>query len=307
MTDALPLVRKLQAEAANPGNASVTNLLRTAKIAATKLNATDALVWIDRELNGYMKVKVEDLPPYRQLIGIPQAYHPQYGWQPIHFRNAKTQEAFSLAPVGMALGPIEKTVNEASGDFAFPYPPAVKVELQQAIQQTFPYLTDLQISLERGQLWNIVDQVRNLILNWALELEKAGVLGEDMHFSEQEKGQAEPVTQQFFIQNVGVFGNVTNQASVTNQQTATAKIDLDLGQVSDLLAQVRAALPQLPEKTQETARPVIETIDRELKVEKPNPTKLREALGSLRKIGEGAAGNLTAQGIIAMVRAILGA
>jgi hypothetical protein len=247
MSDALPLVRKLQAEAANP-DASVTNLLRTAKIAATKLNATDALVWIDRELNGYMKVKVEDLPPYRQLIGIPKGYHPYYGWQPIHFGNAKTAEAFSLAPIGMALGAIEKTVNEASGDFSFPYPPEVKVELRQAIQQRIPFLPDLQISLERGQLWNIVDQVRNLILNWALELEKAGVLGEDMHFSEQEKGQAEPVTQQFFIQNVGVFGNVTDQASVTNQQTATAKIDLDLGQVSDLLAQVRAALPQLQKR-----------------------------------------------------------
>jgi hypothetical protein len=106
---------------------------------------------------------------------------------------------------------------------------------------------------------------------------------------------------------VGVVGNVTDQASVTNQQTATAKIDLDFGQISDFLARVRAALPQLPEKAQETARPVIETIDRELKTEKPNSSKIREALGSLRKIAEGIAGNLTAQGIIAMVKAILGA
>jgi hypothetical protein len=111
MTDTLPLVRKLQAEAASP-DASVTNLLRMAKIAAMKLRATDALVWIDQELNGYMKVKVEDLPPYRQLIGIPKGYHPHYGWQPIQFQNATTEKAFSLAPISMALGAIEKTVNE---------------------------------------------------------------------------------------------------------------------------------------------------------------------------------------------------
>ena len=48
MNAALPLIRKLQAEAANP-DASVTNLLRMAKIAATKLNLKDALVWIDSE------------------------------------------------------------------------------------------------------------------------------------------------------------------------------------------------------------------------------------------------------------------
>jgi AbiTii len=161
--------------------------------------------------------------------------------------------------------------------------------------------------IERSQLWNIIEQVRNLILNWALELEKAGVLGEDMHFSEQEKGEAKPVTQQFIIQNVGVLGNVTDQATVTNQQTATAKIELDLGQVRDFLSQARAALPQLPEKAQKEIRPVLETIERELKTEKPNSSKIRPALGSLRKIGEGVASNLTAQGIIAMVKAIVGA
>src|SRR5260221_184148 len=136
---------------------------------------------------------------------------------------------------------------------------------------------------------------------------KDGVVGEEMHFSEQEKGEAEPVTQQFIIQNVGVLGSVTDQASVTNQQTATAEIELDFGQVSDFLTQARTALPQLPQKAQEAARPLLETIDGELKAEKPNSSKIREALGSLRKIGEGIAGNLTAQGIIAMVKAIVGA
>jgi len=164
---------------------------------------------------------------------------------------------------------------------------------------------DVQISIQRAQLWNIVEQVRNLILNWSLELEKAGVLGEDMHFSEQEKGDAKPVTQQFIIQNVGVLGNVSDQASVTNQQTA--KIELDLEQVRDFLRQARAALPQLPEKAQEAVRPVLETINRELEAEKPNSSKIRAAFGSLRKIGEGIAGNLTAQGIIAMVKMIVGA
>jgi len=189
------------------------------------------------------------------------------------------------------------------GNYAFPYRPEEKI----AIQQSLRFRVDVQISIQRAQLWNIVEQVRNLILNWSLELEKAGVLGEDMHFSEQEKGDAKPVTQQFIIQNVGVLGNVSDQASVTNQQTATAKIELDLGQVRDFLRQARAALPQLPEKAQEAIRPVLETIDCELEAEKPNSSKIRAAFGSLRKIGEGIAGNLTAQGIIAMVKMIVGA
>jgi len=303
MTAALPLIRKLQAEAANP-DASVTNLLRMAKIAATKLNLNDALVWIDRELEGYMHLKVEDLPPYRRLTGTPKGYNPYHGWQPIQFRDAKTAEYLSQAPIGLSLGAIEKSVREPSGgEYAFPYPP----ELKTKVQNRLAYPVDVHIAIECSQLWNIVEQVRNLILNWSLELEKVGVLGEDMHFSEQERGDAKPVTQQFIIQNVGVLGNVSDQASVTNQQTATAKIELDLEQVRDFLRQARAALPQLPEKAQEAIRPVLETIDRELEAEKPNSSKIRAAFGSLRKIGEGIAGNLTAQGIIAMVKMIVGA
>jgi hypothetical protein len=65
-------------------------------------------------------------------------------------------------------------------------------------------------------------------------------------------------------------------------------------------------LPQLPKSTQEEVRPVLEALDGELKKEKPNPSKIREMLASVRKVGEGVTGNLIAQGIIAMVKAILG-
>jgi hypothetical protein len=44
-------------------------------LAATKLNLKEALVWIDRELNGYVDLKVKDLPPYRRRISIPEGYN----------------------------------------------------------------------------------------------------------------------------------------------------------------------------------------------------------------------------------------
>src|SRR5262249_3990831 len=157
---------------------------RTAKIAATKLNLKDALVWIDRELNGYMDLKVEDLPPYRRLMGIPEAYNPVHGWQPIQFPDTKPADIISEAYIGWPLGAIEKSVGERSGgNYALPYRPELKISIQQSIG----FRVDVHISIQRAQLWNIVEQVRNLILNWSLELEKVGVLGEAMHFSAQEK------------------------------------------------------------------------------------------------------------------------
>jgi hypothetical protein len=76
-------------------------------LAATKLNLKEALVWIDRELNGYMDLKVKDLPPYRRPISIPEGYNPVHGWQPIQFQSRKTADICSQANIGIALGAIE--------------------------------------------------------------------------------------------------------------------------------------------------------------------------------------------------------
>ena len=159
----------------------------------------------------------------------------------------------------------------------------------------------MQIAIARAQLSNIVEQVRNLILNWSLELEKAGILGEHMQFSEQEKGDAKPLTQQFIIQNVGVLGNVTDHATVENQLSATATIQLDLGEVRNFLKQATAALPQLPRSDQEKIGPLLTDLNGELNKTSPDRSRLREMLSSVRKIAEGATGSLTAQGIIAMI------
>jgi hypothetical protein len=169
MSKSLPLIRKIQADAAST-EGSVTSLLRMAKIAATKLNLPDALAWIDRELNGYMDLPVKDLPPYRKLSGIPKGYNPYHGWQPLVFPDAKTAEALSAAPIGMALGAIEQSIsNREGGSFSFPYPPELKLQVQRSL--SFP--ADVHIEINYAQLCNIVDQVRNLILDWSLELEKS--------------------------------------------------------------------------------------------------------------------------------------
>jgi hypothetical protein len=300
MSDLQSLIGKLQAEAITP-DSSVTNLLRVAKIVATKLKLEDALVWIDRELNGYMELKTGDLPAYRRLSGTPKGYNPYHGWQPIHFQDPATAKYLSEAPIGEALGAIEETIRgKPKGTYTFPYPPETRTKVQRAI--SFP--ADVHIELSYGQLWNIVDQVKNLILNWALELEKAGILGENMQFSEREQDDAQPITQQFIIQNVGVLGNVGDQASVTNQQSAA---EMNIGQLAEFVRSARLAISSLPESAERAVSPLLDTIEVELKNKKnPSVSKIRECLTSFRKICEGAAGSVTAQGLIAMARAILG-
>lgn len=140
-----------------------------------------------------------------------------------------------------------------------------------------------------------------MVLDWTLKLEKAGVLGEEMVFSEADRGKAIPVTQQFFIQNAGVVGNVGGHASVANTQSSHVVVNSEA--IADLVSRVRPLLPALPEEVASRLLPVLSDLENS----GSDQTKTRELLSSARTIAEGAAGNLVASGIVSAIGAILGA
>jgi hypothetical protein len=298
-----PVVIRLQAEAADQA-VPVATLLRTAKIVATKLGLDDALVWIDAELTGYMQAKGEDLPSYRRLRGNLMGWNPYHGWQPVLFpEGTDIHPVFYEAPIGTSIGEIEagnvRRRQESQG--AFNLDAARKATILSAL--TGPK-TDVALFLPPASMEGILEAVRNLVLDWALKLEKAGVLGDGMMFSETDKKKAAPVTQQFIIQNAGVVGNVTDNATVSNVQSAS--VHISAAAVSDLVAQIRPVLPTLPEETAQNLSPILKDLETEA-AGKADQSKLRQLLGAARNIAEGAAGNLVAIGIVAAIAAILGA
>ena len=110
-----PLILQIQ-QAALDSKSSVTDALRRAKIACVKLELTEFGNWVELELNGYMDKKVEELPQYRKLHGIPEAFNPYQGWNPIIFQEPEQQKMWSLAPIGMSIAALE--------DFSSPRNPA---------------------------------------------------------------------------------------------------------------------------------------------------------------------------------------
>jgi hypothetical protein len=301
MTKTLPLVRQLQAEAIDP-DVPVSKLLRLAKVIATKLNQEDALKWINGELDGYMDGVATDVPQYRLLGGQPKGYNPYHGWQTIQFEDAKTAKTFSTVPLGQSIGSLEKDLTKGDrGSFIFAYPP----EMAKAVRESIHFPVEVAVFLSEGSLWGIVEAVRNLVLNWSLDLEKAGILGAEMTFTAEEREQAAPVTQQFFIQNVGVLGHVSDNAKVKNKQSATVTINAK--DAERFAKQAFAAFGQLPSGVKPQLAPVLNEIRREASKEKPEQSKLRDLLVSARSIAEQAAGNLAASGIIAAIGKLLGA
>lgn len=163
---------------------------------------------------------------------------------------------------------------------------------------------DATIFLSESQGWGVLEAVRNLVLNWSLALEKAGVLGDDMVFTDEEKQQADPVTTKIIIHSLGILGNVSDAAHVEITQVAASRLDLD--GVRDFLAQAKQASPLLPDDAGKALKPVLEEIDLETKRAKPDQSKLRALLQSARAIGENISGNVIASGIVTMLGKLLG-
>jgi len=300
MKDILPLVIQLQKDAVD-NKASVAGLLRIAKVIATKLSQKDALEWIDLELSGYMNAKSEDLPNYRKLQGTLKSFNSYRGWETVRFANAEMAKRYSYAPMGEAIGSMETALlGNEQRQLAF----SLSAEQRTFLLEKIEYAEDVQLLLSNNQLWAIIDKVRNLILNWSLELERAGILGADMTFTEKEKEEAKEITQQFIIQNVGVIGNVGDQAVVTNNQTASAEIEID--KVKGFISEVQKLLEIMPKELRADIEPMINDLKAEVKNKQKDSSKIKVLLNSVKSVCEGAAGSLMAQGILSGIKSILG-
>lgn len=98
----LPLILQIQADTLD-SKASLTDALRKAKLACSKLGLTEFGKWIDKEMDGYVDATVDDLPEYRKLYGTPEGFNPYHGWRPIVFETSATLRAFSLAPISSSI------------------------------------------------------------------------------------------------------------------------------------------------------------------------------------------------------------
>lgn len=76
----------------------------------------------------------------------------------------------------------------------------------------------------------ILDEIRNLVLEWAISLEKLGVKGDGLSFSDLEKERAHGVSLHVngnvTIQSLGQSGGQTNQASGTNAHLNNHSLDM---------------------------------------------------------------------------------
>ncbi|WP_367165976.1 hypothetical protein [Kosakonia cowanii] len=216
-----PMVIRFQRMAMS-NETTTPDLLRMAKAIAVKLQLKDVCEWIDYELNGYPpKVTV---PDYRITRGKLLGRNPQRGLIPMEVSNAKQEEKLSTVHIGAPVSELAMAYSMPNAIMDFPF----SSEFSNSLQLNQPEFLRFPILRRIGQtkMLNVVEQVRNRLLDWSLALEQQGILGENLQFSQQDKNRAPMTTNHFNfngnINNAGVIGADNHDFKQQNTLQITA-------------------------------------------------------------------------------------
>lgn len=163
---------------------------------------------------------------------------------------------------------------------------------------TTPLPTKYVVMFSIHLLNEIIDKVKNCLLEWTLTLEKRGIKGDDMVFNQSETDAAQNIPQQ--INNY--YGTVINgtvektQISSGNNNSLSLQADSTISITGEILQSLENE--KLSEDDLECAKELVKDIETKIE-EKKNPNIIKVALNGLKEFLIGVGANVTADLIIA--------
>lgn len=299
------LVEELQRDALSP-QVALVDLLRKALVVAKKLNVADFERWITEELNGYPSTDdYTAYPEYRILHGEVRAAVPGR-YISVIFTGpdaARWNHVYSRMPTARPIAELESLVQAHPDGLIISYTPEVQVQLMKGAGCPEPPA----LHVPTHQLMGVLNSVKNIVLEWALRLEKDGIVGQGMSFSAEEKATASSIY--YHVNNF--HGAITGSAIQAGSPGATQSFQaagLDAAAVTGALRELLAASGRLglsPERRNELEADA-QTIIAQVESPAPKRVILTEAARSLRTVLEGAAGNILASGALEKLGPLLG-
>lgn len=294
------LVLELQKELLDSG-CDVFHALRKAHVIAVKLKLNDFDRWIQNELNGY-KGNYKDVPDYRQMKGQLKAKNPYHGWIPIMFSDNKTENALSCMPAYESLAELlEVKKGSKDGNFFYGFP----AEQSQMIikMSNMPVPMQIGLFISTHHIAEVVERVRNCLLEWTLKLEAEGILGEGMMFNQEERTTAQTIPQQ--INNY--YGTVVN-GDIRNSQVVSGNnntISYNAGDAANAIKEIRKSLEceKISENDMESAIEILEDISDKIGQDK-KPGIIKAALVGLKDFALTVGADVTAALIAAKIQGL---
>ena len=273
------VVLELQKEITK-SDCDIVSALRRAHIVASKLGLKDFDQWIVNELNGYKSQ--DDIPEYRTVPGQLKAFNPYNGWILVSLSEPSIEDIICHPKLDNSISEILSLCNGDGHN--------IVITLSAEIQKTLNDMSDAPIHMQmaihvsKTAAADIVEKVKNTLLEWTLELEAKGIIGKGMSFSEQEREIAKSLPPQVNI-NYGST-NIINGSIEKLQANAGGSINayFDLEQVKSGIDEIEDSINTSDELSQEDKNEAIELLtDIKKKIEgNKKDTVIKAALVGLK-------------------------
>jgi hypothetical protein len=237
----MSLLRDIQSAAVS-STIPVGELLRQCKILSARLGSRELAEWVEHELNGYPNK--DALPEYRILSNLESAGHfVGLGGSgaknvpiPLSCLPEEWQGWVRTEYLLDGIGAYEQLLRkEGEGTFRVPWPADFLRHYGGEFYQHMNCLQAWKI-IPRGGIIRLVDAIRNRVLGFALEIEKANPGAGDAAVN-SEPVPAQVVSQVF---NTQIYGSVGNVASGSTNVSQAAEINVSQGDSAQLESALRA-------------------------------------------------------------------
>jgi len=289
------LIAQLQSEALDP-KVAVSDLLRKMKLAAAKLDMDSVAHWVEQEMSGY----TEEPPEYRVFHGHANGWNQYHGWVPI-MGDSEFMNMISTIKLREPLSSIESIIKKDKGTLVVP----LSVEQITMINKYLNYpVPAINVPISQSFLVSIVDKVRTLALDWSIDLERAGITGEGLSFSPQEKTKAQEAPMAITI---GSIGNLAGNIGSGNSSGDISMSVVDIDKVNELDANIRSRIGEFAKEGADTEK-ILKCLD-DLKAStssQSSPAEVKSRLSTLRAILQGSASGFLSAGALAFIKAHFG-
>lgn len=180
----MAIVIELQEEALK-SDADILSLLRKSSLIARKLDLKDFQKWINNELNGYKGGS--NIPDYREIRGELKAWNPYHGWIPVVAPNNELETMFNTRRIPDSIPSLNSLLSEGHSQLSISIP----AEMTTYFNRLTDFETVYALMISKSSISNILEQVKNKLLDWAITLEENGILGEELRFTNEEKTKAQ--------------------------------------------------------------------------------------------------------------------
>lgn len=278
------LVPELVNMASDP-TVSTTDLLRRALVVARRLAVPEIVDWINFELTGY---RSGGIPEYRLLRGQLVAENPMRGPIPV-VAPPEISDLIGQFPVGQSIPELVHLLRSDTGIFHH-FTGNIEQSLIRMIRDGSGVAMRPALKFAAVQIEGIIETVRSRILDWALDLEGRGIVGEGMSFTPQEK---QAVQEQHYH-----FGNVSGSqiqiSSSGSTQTLASPTVADLEALRGLIEGLEAVLDRraVQDDLADELRAELATLKAQVASPKPKWEIIKATGRTIKTVAEGAAGNI---------------